>query len=138
MSYQVLVVDDSSVTRKVVKRAVTLSGLSLGEVHEAQDGIEALEVLERHWIDLVFADLNMPRMSGVELIERMAEDRRLESTPVIVVTSDRNELRLSELRRRGVRAHINKPFRPETLRDVVREVLGQFTQGDEHGSRSPS
>ena len=134
MSYNVLIVDDSSITRKVVSRAVSLSGLNLGNIYEAKDGIEALEILNREWIDLVLADLNMPRMSGVELVEQMAADDRLEGTPVIVITSDRNQQRLSELIRRGVRTHINKPFRPETLRDALRSVLGEPGEGGEHGS----
>lgn len=133
MGYDILVVDDSAVTRKVVIRALSMTGLEVGVVHEAEDGLEALAVLDNEWIDIVFADLNMPRMDGVELIGKMAEDDRLESTPVIVITSDRNELRLAELKAQGVRAHLNKPFRPETLREVMTQVLGA-PEGDEHGS----
>ena len=134
MAYNVLVVDDSAITRKVVKKAITITGLDLRELHEARDGIEALQVLGDQWIDLVFVDLNMPRMNGVELIEKMAEDNRLESTPVIVITSDRNELRLAELKAHGVRAHLNKPFRPEALRDVLTQVLVDAATGGTHGS----
>lgn len=134
MAYNVLIVDDSSVTRKVVGRAVALSGLSLGDIHEAQDGVEALEVLNKAWIDIVLTDLNMPRMGGVELIKRMAQIDQLEATPVIVITSDRNEQRLAELRQHGVRTHINKPFRPETLREVLVGVLEELERGGRHVS----
>ncbi len=131
MAYNILVVDDSSITRRVVKRVLSLTGLDVGEIYEAQDGIEALEILGDQWVDLVFTDLNMPRMGGIELIGKMAEDHRIESTPVIVVTSDRDELRLAELKAKGVSACINKPFRPEVLRDVVKQVLGDSTSGGE-------
>ncbi len=136
MSYEILIVDDSEVTRKVVRRAVVLSGLEVKGIHEAKNGIEALELLEREWIDVVIADLNMPGMGGEELVGRMAADARLAATPVIVVTSDRNQRRLEELRKRGVRAQINKPFRPETLRDAVARVLEGEEEGGKGGSGS--
>ena len=129
MSYSILVVDDSAVTRKVISKGISMTGLDLGEIHEAEDGIQALQVLDEQWVDIVFADLNMPRMDGVELIKKMAEDNLLESTPVIVITSDRNQPRLAELRERGVRALLNKPFRPEELREVMTRVLGDEKGG---------
>lgn len=133
MSYSILVVDDSAISRKVISKGISMTGLDLGEIHEAEDGIEALRVLGEQWVDIVFADLNMPRMDGVQLIEKMAEDNLLESTPVIVITSDRNQQRLAELKERGVRALINKPFRPEELREVMTRVLGEGNGGG-HGS----
>jgi two-component system chemotaxis response regulator CheY len=129
MGYNLLIIDDSAVTRKVIRRAITMTGLELNEVFEAQDGIEALAVLRENWVDVVFADLNMPRMSGTELIAKMAEDNLLDSIPVIVVTSDRNQPRLTELKNRGVRAHLNKPFRPEELRDVMAQIFSNLTGG---------
>lgn len=132
MSYNVLIVDDSRIIRKVMRRAVSLCGLDLGEIHEAGDGVEALELMQSTWIDVVLADLNMPRMGGVELIARMAEDSRLKATPVVVVTSDRNERRLARLREHGVRDAINKPFRPETLCDVLARCLGLPGRGAHH------
>ncbi|MGV0950239.1 MAG: response regulator [Azonexus sp.] len=133
MGYNLLIIDDSAVTRKVIKRAIAMTGLELNEVFEAQDGIEALAILRENWIDLAFLDLNMPRMSGTELVAKMEEDHLLDSIPVIVVTSDRNQPRLAELERRGVRAHLSKPFRPEELRDVMAQVFTNLS-GDEHGS----
>jgi two-component system chemotaxis response regulator CheY len=130
MGYNLLVVDDSAITRKVIKRAISMTGLDLGDVYAAQDGAEALEVLSANWIDIVFSDLNMPRMSGTELIEKMAEDHLLDSIPVIVITSDRNQPRLSELKTGGVRAHLNKPFRPEELREVMTRVLAKGREAE--------
>lgn len=132
MGYNILVADDSAITRKIVIKVIGMTGVEVDAVYEAGDGLEALEVLDTHRIDLVFADLNMPRMSGIELIEKLAEDHRLEDTPVIVITSDRNEVRLEELKKRGIRAYLNKPFRPEALREVMIRVLAE--QGDKHGS----
>jgi len=124
MAYNILVVDDSRTSRKVILKATRMSGLEMGEVFEASNGKEALEVLRDHWIDLVFTDLNMPGMGGEELVEKMAEDRLLEDIPVVIITSDRNERRLSLLVERGARACLNKPFHPESLREVLEQTLG--------------
>ena len=124
MSYAILVADDSAIVRTMVKKALSMAGLDLGEVHEAGDGQEALEVLGRTWIDVVFADINMPRMNGIELVRRMRETPALAATPIVIVSSDRTKARIDELEANGVKAYVKKPFRPEQFREVVDRLLG--------------
>jgi len=131
MSYRVLIVDDSSVVRSMVKKAVAMAGLDIEEVHEAGNGREALEKLQSHWVDIVFTDLHMPEMTGIELVQAMARSGVLSTTPVVVVSSDPSESRVEELRRLGVRAYLKKPFRPEGFRAIVEEVL-QGPKGESH------
>jgi two-component system chemotaxis response regulator CheY len=130
MSYTVLVVDDSPTMRGMVKRAISMSGVDVGMVHEAGNGREALQLLAAHWIDVVFADLNMPEMSGFELVDRMADDRLLAATPVVIVSSEQSDARSAQLKGRGVAGYIKKPFRPELLRDVIHQVLGHVAEAD--------
>lgn len=124
MSYNILVVDDSDIIRAIVKKSIAMSGLEVGQVFEAGNGVEALKVLGQNWIDIVFADINMPEMNGMELVEKMSEDHMLVSVPVVIVSTERNQSRIDELKQRGIRAYIKKPFRPENFRDVVNDVLG--------------
>ncbi len=124
MSVRILAVDDSAIVRAMVRKAIAMSGVEIGAFHEAANGREALEVLARAPVDVVFADLNMPEMSGLELVARMGRDPALASVPVVIVSSERNEARIDELRSGGVRAYVKKPFRPEDFRDVVRALLG--------------
>jgi two-component system chemotaxis response regulator CheY len=123
VSYTILVVDDSAIVRAVVRKVIGLTGLAVATVHEAADGCEALDILRRERIDAVLADVNMPRMSGVELVQRMQADPRLARTPVVIVSSDRSDARMEELRRSGARGYVTKPFRPEQLGRVLRELL---------------
>ena len=125
MSYSVLVVDDSAIVRAMVKKAITMAGLDVKELHEAANGREALEKLGAHWIDIVFADLNMPEMGGVELVEKMSQDATLTSIPVVIVSSEHSQARIDELKQRGIRAYIKKPFRPEGFRGIVEGLLGE-------------
>lgn len=123
MAYNVLIVDDSATTRTIVAKALRHSGLALGEVFNASDGIEALETLKDEWVDIVFADLNMPRMGGVEMVERMADSDLLATVPVVIVSTEGRQARIDALLERGVAAFLRKPFTPEQVGDVARTLL---------------
>lgn len=133
MSLRILIVDDSAIIRAIVKKTVSMSGLDVDEIFEAKHGREALEVLRDEWIDVVFCDLNMPEMTGDELVEEMSKDRILVSVPVVVVSSERNQERIEELKKNGIKAYIKKPFKPEEFRDVVGEVLGLSDEEGKNG-----
>lgn len=124
MGFDMLVVDDSPVTRKMVRRAIGLSGIAVGEVREASNGAEALEAVRARPPAVVIADINMPVMTGLELVERMAADPALAGIPVVVVATPMSEERASRLLSTGARAYLAKPFRPEQLRDVLAGILG--------------
>ena len=124
MSYTVLVVDDSAIVRTMVKKSIGMAGLPIGTILEAGNGKEALEILRKQWVDIVFADLNMPEMNGTELVEEMSRDSVLVATPVVIVSSEHSQAKIDALKAKGIRAYIKKPFRPEGFREVVEGVLG--------------
>jgi two-component system chemotaxis response regulator CheY len=123
MAFNILVVDDSAVMRQMVMKAVRMSGVEVGEVHQAANGREGLDVLSRNWIDLVLLDLNMPVMNGEEMIEQMRAIPETKSLPVVVVSTERSRTRLERLRRWGV-WFVRKPFAPETVRTIIQEATG--------------
>lgn len=123
MSYSILVVDDSPLIRKMMKRSLGLSSLQLGTIYEATNGKEALAVLEREWIDVVLADIHMPVMSGTELIELMSKDQIMGKIPVVVVSAERSEPAIEHLKKLGICAHLMKPFTPEQVLETVNHVL---------------
>lgn len=124
MSYNMLIVDDSSIIRSVVKKTINMSGIPTASIFEAANGFEALELLEKEWIDIVLADINMPEMNGVELVQKMSENSLLASIPVVIISSDRNESKIELLQKHGIRAYLKKPFRPENFKEVINNVLG--------------
>lgn len=123
MSYSILVVDDSPLIRRMIKRSIGISNLDVGMVHEAGNGKEALQVLANHWIDLVLADINMPEMNGIEMVEQMSRDDLLGKIPVVIVSTERSEARMEHLKQLGVRGYLTKPFTPEEIRDVMLSLL---------------
>ena len=120
----VLIVDDSQTVREVIVKTLDMAGVETKSIYQAANGSEALEVMAQHWIDLVFSDINMPVMNGVELVAKMKASDVLESIPVIIVTTEGSETRIQDLKEKGVTAYIRKPFTPEEIRSVVDGVLG--------------
>ncbi|GIX47034.1 MAG: response regulator [Candidatus Tectimicrobiota bacterium] len=129
MALNVLVVDDSAVMRAMVIKTLRLSGLPLGEVHEASNGEEALRQLDAHWIDLALIDLNMPVMDGEALLACLRRNPETAQLPVIVVSTEGSTTRIEALRRQGA-AFVHKPFTPEQLRGVILEVTGVADASD--------
>jgi two-component system chemotaxis response regulator CheY len=123
MSLNVLIVDDSAVMRKVILKTLRLSGLALGELHEAGNGQEGLSVIAKNWIDLVLVDINMPIMNGQEMIETLRANPATEGLPVIVVSTDASASRVDMMRKHGAQ-FVHKPFTAEELRDKVFAVMG--------------
>ncbi len=124
MALNILIVDDSITVRAIISKAIRLAEVDLGELYEAGNGQEALDLLSREWIDLVFADINMPVMDGIEMVERMRTDNLHVKTPIIIVSTEGSAERVRQLKEKGVKADIRNPFTPESIRNAIEEVIG--------------
>jgi two-component system chemotaxis response regulator CheY len=125
MPYNVLIVDDSGTMRNVIKKVLRLTGISFGNCLEAANGQEAMAVLENNWVDLILSDINMPVMDGFGLLRAVKSQPSFQDVPIVLITTESNEKRLQEAMRLGAKGYIHKPFTPETVRTLVREVMGE-------------
>ena len=123
MAYNILIVDDSVLTRAAIKRIIDMVDLDVDEVLEAENGIEAFKILESKKIDVVLADLNMPEMGGVELVHKMKSDDAYSDIPVIVVSTESSVTRIKELLSEGIKDFLHKPFTPEEFRATLAKNL---------------
>jgi two-component system chemotaxis response regulator CheY len=119
----ILIVDDSSAMRSVIKRILAISGFEMDTCLQACDGQDALSTLRRESVSLVISDINMPRMDGEALLREMSADPALSGIPVVIVSSDATESRASRLLELGARGYLVKPFQPEMLRDKLEQIL---------------
>lgn len=124
MSLNILVVDDSDTVRAVIAKTLELAEVPVSELFQAANGKEALDILADNWVDMVFADINMPVMSGIEMVEKMNEDGLLKTIPVVIVSTEGSATRVEQLKRKGISAYLRKPFTPELLKSVVDEIVG--------------
>jgi two-component system, chemotaxis family, chemotaxis protein CheY len=123
MAMNVLVVDDSAIMRAMVQKILTMTGVPLGQVHQAGDGETALAKLRAECIDLLMLDISMPVMRGDHMLQLIRMDARLADLPVIVVSSERSGERIDQVQRLGAH-YIPKPFIPEELRAVILKATG--------------
>jgi len=124
MSCNVMIVDDSPILRKAIKKVVRLAGIEEDRIHEAGNGRDALTILETVWIDLVLLDLNMPVMNGEQFAQELRQRPELQGVAVVIVSTEANKDRLQRLRDLGIVDSLRKPFEPEDLCKMISKVLG--------------
>ncbi|MEP7305659.1 MAG: response regulator [Acidobacteriota bacterium] len=118
----ILIVDDSAMMRTMIKRAAGLTGLPIGQIFEAADGQQALAVLKQQHVDALFTDINMPVMTGIELLQQIAGHERWQHMVRVIISTDGSVARRDEADRLDVRFYVEKPFRPEVMRDVLSDL----------------
>ena len=120
---RILIVDDSSVMRKIVERSLRQAGLEIGDVVEAGNGIEALAAVREAPFDLILSDINMPAMDGIEFLRELVTVDSAKGTPVVMVTTEGSESRVVEALSIGARGYIRKPFTPDQIKERVSPLL---------------
>ena len=119
---RILIVDDSLMMRAMIKRVVKLTNFPVEEILEAGDGAQALTLLEAHDVQLLLTDINMPVMSGADLLRHVAGDDRWRRLTRVIISTDGSEARREQAAELSVRCYLQKPFSPEVLRDVLTDA----------------
>lgn len=122
-SARVLIVDDSSVMRKIVERSLRQAGVPISQVLEAADGTEALGVLNQGKVDLILCDINMPVMNGLEFVRQLPGVENAKGVPVVMITTEGSESHVVEALSAGARGYIRKPFTPDQVKEHVLPLL---------------
>jgi two-component system chemotaxis response regulator CheY len=123
MSIQALIVDDSSVMRKIVERCLRQAGMDLGTVFEASNGAEALALVSENTFDLILSDINMPVMDGLEFVRQLKGMDIAKNIPIVMITTEGGERSVLEALSLGAKGYIRKPFTPDQVKEHVMPVL---------------
>jgi two-component system chemotaxis response regulator CheY len=121
-----LVIDDSRIMRRMVMDGLQKTNLATFEFVEAEDGVDALGKFSPDDIDIVFADWNMPRMTGIEFAHKIRSMANTDHIPIIMVTSEKTMGKMEiALDKAGASAYVSKPFTVEELqRKLARVIAG--------------
>jgi two-component system chemotaxis response regulator CheY len=138
MSFNVLIVDDSNAMRSVIKKIISISGFRMDNCLEAGNGKEALDILAHEWVDVIISDINMPEMSGLEMLSRLKGDELYKQIPVVMISTEGSEERISEAFSLGAGGFIKKPFVPEELKQKLHEIIGVGSDGQYEGDKEDS
>jgi two-component system chemotaxis response regulator CheY len=123
MKGTILVVDDSAMMRKIVLRTLKMAEVEFETVLEAGDGVEALALLRAHTVNLIMCDINMPNMSGLELLTRIKQEKLALGVPVVMVTTEGSEPQVREAILAGAKGYIRKPFTLDHIKNNVKPLL---------------
>jgi two-component system chemotaxis response regulator CheY len=114
---KVLIVDDSEVIRQQLRRALVEAGIA---VVEASDGVVALECVSEHAdIALIVVDINMPRMDGLGLLDKLKQDPKTAPLPVLILTTEAQSAMVARAKQAGAKAWLIKPVKLDQFIQVV-------------------
>jgi two-component system, chemotaxis family, chemotaxis protein CheY len=120
-SIKVLVVDDFATMRRILKNI--LKQLGFKNLVEADDGTTAWDILEDQKIDLVLADWNMPKMTGLELLKKVRASENYAKVPFLMVTAEAQKQNVIEAVQAGVSNYVVKPFTAEAISEKLEKIL---------------
>ena len=119
----ILIVDDSKAMRNFIRRALTMTSIEIGTVHEAEHGLAGLQLLDHHSVEIIFSDINMPVMDGAVFVGELAKHAEKRKIPVIVISTDSSTERKQQMTALGAKGYMAKPFSPEMLEQEVTRLL---------------
>ncbi|MGC9193872.1 MAG: response regulator [Syntrophobacteraceae bacterium] len=117
----VMVVDDFSTMRRIVKGV--LLDMEFKQIIEAENGSQALRLLESNKVDLIISDWNMPVMTGIELLRQVRAEDRYKAIPFLMVTAEAQHADLVEAVQAKVSNYVVKPFTPDMLAEKIAKVI---------------
>jgi len=120
---KVMVVDDSSVMRQIIKNNLKQLGFEFSNLLDAEDGEEALKKINQGGVDLVISDWNMPKMTGIDFLKAIRADGALKELPFLMVTSEADKEKIMEAVQAGVNQYIVKPFNANQLEEKIKEIF---------------
>ena len=118
---KILTVDDFSTMRRIIRNMLRQLGYT--NIVEAEDGVEALSLLQREKVDFVISDWNMPHMNGLDLLKAIRADANLKPIPVLLITAEALKEYVVEAVKAGVNNYIVKPFTTETLKERIDAIF---------------
>jgi two-component system chemotaxis response regulator CheY len=123
MPLNVLIVDDSAAIRKILQRVLRQADVSLGEIWEAGDGVEALDLMKSQNVGLVLSDVNMPNMDGLQLLAEIKNQDHLKSVPVVMITTEGSQNKVMEALNLGASGYVRKPFTADQIKEKLVGVI---------------
>lgn len=119
---KILIVDDFATMRRILKNILKKIGFT--HIIEADDGSNALKVLEKEKVDLVISDWNMPKMTGIEFLKAVRANPAFKDLPFLMVTAEAQKQNIIEAVQAGVSNYVVKPFTEEVITEKLAKILG--------------
>ena len=123
MAVDILIVDDSAAIRKILQRVLLQTGMPIGKIMEAGDGVEALAALKVYSIGLILSDINMPNMDGLQLLSALKASAEHKNIPVLMITTEGAQAKVLEAVTLGAVGYVRKPFTADQIKEKLVGLL---------------
>lgn len=127
---KILVVDDFSTMRRIVRNLLVELGFTGTLIKEADDGANALSMLRSMPFDLVVTDWNMPNMTGIDLLRSIREEEKIKGMPVLMITAENDREQIVAAAQAGVNGFVVKPFSAATLEEKISRIFERLALGE--------
>lgn len=117
MALDVLIVDDSAAIRKILQRVLRQADVPVGDLLEAGDGLEAIEVLKTRQVGLILSDINMPNMDGLQLLSELKAHPEWKRVPIVMITTEGSHDKVLEAVNLGAAGYVKKPFTADQIKE---------------------
>jgi two-component system chemotaxis response regulator CheY len=118
----VLIVDDSAAIRKILRRVLRQTGLHFVRIHEAGDGVEALQCLRFNKVQLILSDINMPNMDGLQLLSELKSNSEWKDVPIVMITTEGRREEVLKAVQLGASSYIRKPFTAAQIKEKLTQA----------------
>lgn len=120
---KILIVDDSSTMRMIIRRVLRQANVEAATILEASNGVEGLAKLTSDPdIQLIFSDVNMPEMNGIDMVKAVRAQRDAASLPIVMVTTEGSDTMVQKAIESGANAYVTKPFTPESFQAALKPL----------------
>ncbi len=126
---KILVVDDCQTTRKILSMYLKSKGF---EVVSAENGLDAIEKLASHNVNLIMSDLNMPYMDGIELLKTLKSDPNLSHIPILMVTTEADPEEKQKAMEAGANAYLVKPVTADMVSNNIKSIIKEMFKGGDN------
>ncbi len=123
MANSILITDDSRTMRTIIRRALRQGGFEPENVFEAEHGKAALDVLEQESVDILFTDINMPEMNGLDLIKAVRANEKWAELPIVVITTESADDFVQQAIAEGANSFLSKPFTPDQVKEKLEGII---------------
>ncbi len=123
MPVDVLIVDGSAAIRKILLRVLRHAEIPLGDVFEAGDGLEAIEMLKTKKVGLVLSEIYMPNMDGLQLLSHLRSLEEFQAVPVVMITTEGSHNKVLEAVSLGASGYVRKPFTADQIKSTLTGLI---------------
>ena len=122
---RIIILDDSFTVRMIIESFLEDLGVKENEIHSFDNGFDALSYIENNGVDIIFCDINMPKMNGYEFASSLFEKRKDLQSSFFAISGDENKESYRKMKKAGVHRFLKKPIDSEHFNHFIQHIINK-------------